>query len=83
MGTTRSPYQIDTPQYRKGLENLSLLYLDCGKHDEYLLQFGARRFVQKLSNYGIQYHYEEFDGGHRGGSVRFSTSIPKLIHACS
>jgi len=74
---------IDTPQYQKGLNNLSLLYLDCGKSDEYLLQFGARRFVKKLIHHGIEHHYEEFEGGHRGGSVRFSSSIPQLIRACS
>ena len=68
---------------RRGLSSLNSLYIECGNQDEYLLQFGARRFVEKLSHHNIEHIYAEFEGGHRGGSLRFEHSIPQLIHACS
>lgn len=72
---------IDEEQNRQSLSDLELLFLDAGAFDEYHLQLGARRFVQKLQTYGIQHQYEEFEGGHRGTSYRFDTTIPKLIRA--
>ena len=74
---------IDNPKNQKSLSNLDLLFLDAGAYDEYHLQLGARRFVKKLQKYGIQHEYEEFDGGHRGTSYRFDTTIPKIIRALS
>ena len=68
---------------RTSLSALKKLYIECGSQDEYLLQFGSRRFVEQLSFYNIEHSYAEFEGGHRGGSLRFEHSIPQLIHACS
>ena len=68
-------------QNRQSLSDLDLLFLDAGAFDEYHLQLGARRFVQNLQDYGIEHEYEEFEGGHRGTSYRFDTTIPKLIRA--
>lgn len=74
---------IEQPNHQQALRKLNMLYIECGAQDEYLLQFGARRFVQKLNAYDIEHTYTEFEGGHRGGSLRFVHSIPKLVHACS
>jgi len=76
-------YMIDSSEHQKNLLDLSLLYIECGRSDEYLLQFGARKLVQKLQKYSIPHRYEEFDGGHRGGRRRLPVSIPQLINACS
>ena len=74
---------IDTPQHQEALKHLKHLYIECGSQDEYLLAFGARRFSKKLKKYSVPHTYVEFEGGHRGGSLRFVHSIPQLVHACS
>jgi enterochelin esterase-like enzyme len=73
---------IHNKQHQESLKRLNLLYIECGRQDEYLLQFGARRFTRLLTEYDVSHTYEEFEGGHRGGSLRFSHSIPQLIHTC-
>ena len=74
---------IETPKNQESLRNLECLYIECGAQDEYLLAFGARRFSQKLKQYNVPHTYTEFEGGHRGGSLRFVHSIPLLVQACS
>ena len=73
---------IDDIQNQQACSNLQLLFVDAGAYDEYHLHLGARRFVQKLRDYNIDHEYEEFEGGHRGTSYRFDTTIPKMIRAC-
>jgi enterochelin esterase family protein len=63
------------------LGSLELLYLDCGTADEYHLQHGARLFHRRLAELGIRHEYEEFEGGHRGVSHRYDTSLPRLARA--
>ena len=67
----------------EGLRALSLLYVDVGRADEYLLQFGARLLCRELTRLGIAYRYEEFDGGHRNTSFRYDVSLPALSAALS
>lgn len=74
---------IEQAENQQALKKLKLLYIECGAQDEYLLQFGARRFSKKLTEYEIRHTHTEFEGGHRGGSLRFVHSIPKLVQACS
>lgn len=73
---------IEQNQHQEALKRLKCLYVECGRQDEYLLQFGARRFSRLLNKYGIKHIHTEFEGGHRGGSLRFVHSVPKLINAC-
>jgi S-formylglutathione hydrolase FrmB len=63
------------------LRSLELLYLDCGTVDEFNLQHGARLFHRRLAELGVRHEYEEFEGGHRGVSYRYDTSLPKLARA--
>ena len=72
---------IDKPACRQNLSRLRGLYLDCGKQDQYNLQFGARRLVRKLETYGIEHRYDEFDGSHSGVDYRLDTSLPFLYEA--
>ena len=67
----------------EGLRRLSLLYLDVGRADEYLLQFGARMLCRELTRLGIAYRYEEFEGTHRNTSHRYDVSLPALAAALS
>lgn len=63
------------------LRSLSLLYLDCGRRDEFHLHHGARRFARALAERGIAHVYEEFDDGHMNVSYRYDTSLPLLARA--
>lgn len=63
------------------LASLDALYVDCGDRDEYGLHLGARRFVKRLRELGIDHRYEEFPGGHRGTSHRYDVSLPLLARA--
>jgi enterochelin esterase-like enzyme len=67
----------------EGFRRLSLLYIDVGRADEYLLQFGARLLCRELDRLGIGYRYEEFEGGHRNTSHRYDVSLPALSAALS
>jgi S-formylglutathione hydrolase FrmB len=62
----------------EALRQLELLYVDVGDRDEHGLQFGARRFVRRLSQLGIDFVYEEFPGGHRNTAHRYSISLPQV-----
>lgn len=46
------------------LRRLCLLYLDCGKKDQFHLYLGARQLHQKLEEHGIDHIYEEYDSDH-------------------
>lgn len=72
-------YLID--RHAEALRKLRLLFLDCGKEDEFYLDLGARAFVKKLRAMGIEHEYEEFEDGHMSISYRMDRSLPKLSHA--
>jgi S-formylglutathione hydrolase FrmB len=72
---------IDTEQSQEALKRSKLVYVDCGRRDEYQLHWGARAFHRKLEQYGIAHQYEEFDDGHRNTSYRLDESLPKLFGA--
>jgi len=67
----------------EGLRRLSILYIDVGRSDEYLLQFGARLLCRELDRLGIAYRFEEFEGGHRNTSFRYDVSLPAIAAALS
>lgn len=72
---------LDTPAYQSALRQMNLLYLDCGRFDEYALQYGARIFSQKLAALGIAHHHQEFDGGHRHTQHRYDVSLAAISAA--
>ena len=72
---------VDELACRRSLSRLQGLYLDCGRRDQYNLQFGARRLVRKLETYEIPHRYEEFDDSHSGVDYRLDTSLPFLYKA--
>jgi enterochelin esterase family protein len=65
------------------LKKLRLLYLDCGREDEFYLDLGARSFVKRLRDLGVPHEYDEFEDGHMNISYRMDVSLPKLSHALS
>ena len=60
---------------KHSLKDAGLLYLDCGKRDEFYLNLGARMFTRELTKQGIQHIYEEFDGGHSHVQFRYDVSL--------
>jgi len=60
------------------LNSLHGLYLDVGNRDEYHNQFGLRRLAQRLEELGVDHHYEEYEGTHRGQDWRLDVSLPWL-----
>jgi enterochelin esterase family protein len=72
-------YLVD--RYAGGLKKLRLLFLDCGREDEFYLELGARCFVKRLRELGVPHEYEEFDDGHMNIPYRMDVSLPKLSHA--
>lgn len=70
-------------KYRKNLQKLKLIYIDCGIKDEFNLHWGARILHSKLENMNIKHFYEEFDDGHMNISYRYDVSLPKINSALS
>ncbi len=70
--------------YSDALRSLRLLYIDCGRFDEYNLLYGARLFIEKLREHKIPHTYEEYDGSHRNMKHRYDrpfTAISAAIQA--
>ena len=70
-------------RHAANLKRLRLIYVDCGKRDEFSLQWGARALSAKLIEHGVTLHYEEFDDGHMSVGYRFDVSVPMVAKALS
>ena len=68
-------------RHHDALRSLELLYLDCGRRDEFHLHLGARQFTRRLKQFKIAFEYEEFDDGHMNIGYRYDVSLPKLARA--
>ena len=65
----------------QALKSMHGLYIDVGIHDQYNIQYGSRRMVDRCDQFGIECHYEEFDGTHSGIDHRMERSLPYLAKA--
>lgn len=63
------------------LNSLRGLYIDVGMYDQYNIQYGTRRFTDRLGELGVKHHYEEFEGTHSSIDWRLDTSLPFLVNA--
>lgn len=63
------------------LRSLRLYYLDCGRRDEYRIQYGCRIYSRRLAELGVPHRYEEFDGGHRNVAHRLDVSLAAISAA--
>ena len=68
-------------QHAEALGSLHGLYIDVGIYDQYHIQYGTRRFVDQLTQCGIEHHYEEFEGTHSSIDWRLDHSLPFLVRA--
>ncbi len=72
---------LDHQQHVEALGQMKLIFLDCGKYDEYNLHFGARIFSQRLTELNIPHHHDEFSGGHRHTTYRYDVSLKAISAA--
>lgn len=66
------------PRRAAALKRLSTLFVDCGRKDEFFLQFGARRLAAVLRSAGVPHVHEEHDGGHFDMNDRYDRSLSLL-----
>lgn len=71
----------DDPTCLDSLRRLRLLFLDCGRRDEYRLHYGFRALVDKLEAGGVPHVADEHDGTHAGLDPRYDVSLPRLFEA--
>ena len=74
-------FMLDQPEYLEALKGMKGAYLDAGIHDEYNLHLGARIFVDRAAQKGVQVHHEEFEAGHSNINYRYDNSLPFLWEA--
>ncbi len=67
----------------RSLKDFKLVYLDCGRRDEFFLFLGARIFAETLKKAGIPHEYEEFEEGHFNIQYRYDISLTRLAKALS
>jgi len=72
---------VEDAAARDRLSRLRLLFVDCGRSDQYFLHYGARRFARALALYGVAHTHEEFEGTHSGIDHRLDVSLPLLYGA--
>lgn len=72
---------VEDPAAREQLASLRLLFVDCGRRDQYFLHYGARRLARALERHGVPHVYEEFDGTHSDIDHRLDVSLPRLYAA--
>lgn len=67
------------PASHAALRSLRYAIVDAGDRDEHGLQLAAREIASALRTAGVTVDHEEFEGGHRGTSWRYSLTLPKLV----
>jgi enterochelin esterase family protein len=68
-------------RHAEALRGAALLFVDCGRRDNFNLHLGARQLHLKLLELEVPHEYEEFDDDHFGLTYRYDVSIPKLVAA--
>jgi enterochelin esterase family protein len=72
---------LENITYAAALRHFKLIYLDAGTKDEFNLHLGARIFVKRLQQLGIEYHHEEFEAGHMNINYRYDVSLTHIWNA--
>jgi len=68
-------------RYRKNLQGLRGIFIDCGWQDQYHIHYGSRILSKRLAEAGIKHRYEEFADNHSGVDYRMDRSLPFLCRA--
>jgi len=67
----------------EALAQLKCFFIDCGSRDQYHIQYGSRRFVERLTALNVAHIWEEFDGTHSGIDFRLDSSFSQLSKVLS
>ncbi|MFT7517462.1 MAG: S-formylglutathione hydrolase FrmB [Myxococcota bacterium] len=70
---------VDEKLHAESLRQLDHLFLDAGETDEFALQWGLRRFHEKLKHHKIAAHVEYFKGGHFAMDGRWQESLKVIL----
>jgi len=68
-------------KHADALHTLHGLFVDVGMYDQYRIQYGTRRFTDRLRELGIPHQYEEFEGTHSAIDWRLDHSLPYLVES--
>ena len=69
------------PERAERLRRMALIYLDCGRRDEFYLDVGTRIAVKRLRDAGLDPIHEEFNAGHMNIPFRYDRSLPLMTKA--
>ena len=72
---------IEDAACQESLRGLRGVFIDCGDHDQYHIQFGSRQLVDRMTELGIPHHWEEFSDDHSSIDYRMDVSLPWLYQA--
>ena len=65
-------------RYEQALRGLRGVYVDAGRHDDYLLDLGAQAFARTVRALGVEVRFELFEGGHGGVEYRYPLGLRYL-----
>ena len=65
------------------LRQMRLIYIECGRKDEWHLHYGARIFHRRLEALGVRHEHAEFDDDHGNIQYRYVESLRRLAVALS
>jgi enterochelin esterase family protein len=65
-------------RYAESLRTMRLIYIECGRRDQYQLHHGARILHGRLERLGIRHEYQEFDDDHTAVNYRYVESLRRL-----
>jgi hypothetical protein len=68
-------------KYKKNLQSLRGIFIDCGSRDQYHIHFGSRILSKRLSAAKIRHTYQEFPDNHSDIDYRMDVSLPFLYRA--
>ena len=68
-------------KYKKSLQTLRGIYIDCGWRDQFHIHYGTRILSKRLHEAGIEHTYEEYDDNHSDVDYRMDVSLPFLYRA--
>lgn len=67
------------PKHLETYKRLKSIFIDCGRRDEFNLQWGARMVSDEFKAADIDHVHEEFEDGHMGVNYRFERSLTYLV----
>lgn len=65
-------------RHADALRKMKLIYIECGRKDEWNLHYGARVLSGRLKALGIKHEHQEFDDDHGNIQYRYVESLRRL-----